>query len=966
MLGDYCMIRKIIALLIVFIFSVQFLVIADSKSSSLNEPFDENIMLLNGIGIMSIDKPEIQNNKVLRDEFAKIINGIVMYKEKKQKGVDTAEWKKEFYGTVPTELKEAQKQDDERFIDVIKGYSNYEYINNVVCLGLMNGTSKDTFEPEREISYIEALKTFIILLGYKPKAELYGDYPSGYLFIASNLKLSINGLKQDQIITYRDLSKLITLALNVELLNTGKINSLNISYITNKNETLLTKILGLNKITGCMTDNGITSFFGRSQFSGGNVCIENNILKTGNSTAYCKDFIGRNVECYYTNEESENEGVIVYARVSGKDDVITFSISDFRTIDKNSVSYFANDKMFDVKLESGYKAILNGLAIGAIDRNTFDYENGSVTLVRSAGNSLYDLIIIEGYESCYVNAIDEQSKTIYNKLHTTGRQNLSVVLDNNTNVSIFDNKGNLVEFSYITVGSVLDVSKNEDVIKIIVTNKSVENITIKEYSVEGDKTNISDGAETYTVSRAFLQSDNTFEIKLGDTFNAFLNSFNDIVWFESGNISDWNLGYLHIIGTTPGLSTAVEVKIFTADSIWKIFALKSKIKFSDNLDVNYDLTDKQLYTKLKNSLNELIRYKLTKENFICDIELPLDIGVATSKIDRLQKIFMTDDTTKQNYMHNGVSFGSQGFLDSTTKVFTIPKDKTSEDLYNIASSSLFKNQDTYAWISYGLNQSSLLAKYFLVDMDSTSVLNYETPFLIVTKIVSVIGPNSSECYKINGFSFGKSFELICEKEKMEYITNPMKEPNKNYVVTAGDILRYTTDANGLVNYFEVVFKADEVNHLNPLAKKGWLAGSKGFYEGIPTQLNNNPYTVTDTGVLNSNITYGQQSGSKMIYGYVYNAKDNIITVTTQNLQIQAYDKNQGAGIYITENYKLHDWYYANKYGYVDLDGKSIKADKLHFSKIKSFKEFGSNCSRVLIISNYGVIRDMVVIDGYIQ
>ena len=58
---------------------------------------------------------------------------------------------------------------------------------------IMSGYSDGTFRPERELMVSEAVKIIVQLLGYGYKANAYGGYPTGYMYMANELKL-MNGV----------------------------------------------------------------------------------------------------------------------------------------------------------------------------------------------------------------------------------------------------------------------------------------------------------------------------------------------------------------------------------------------------------------------------------------------------------------------------------------------------------------------------------------------------------------------------------------------------------------------------------------------------------------------------------------------------------------------------------------------------------------------------------------------------
>ncbi len=70
---------------------------------------------------------------------------------------------------------------DTVFGDVNKSHWASGYINAAYNSKIINGNEDGTFRPEDKVTYQEAVKMLVSLLGYTPKADTLGGYPEGYL-----------------------------------------------------------------------------------------------------------------------------------------------------------------------------------------------------------------------------------------------------------------------------------------------------------------------------------------------------------------------------------------------------------------------------------------------------------------------------------------------------------------------------------------------------------------------------------------------------------------------------------------------------------------------------------------------------------------------------------------------------------------------------------------------------------------
>ncbi len=117
------------------------------------------------------------------------------------------------------------------FIDVSSKNPYFSSINYVSGSGIMNGYGNGLFLPDKDITYSEAVKTIITVLGYEPLAIQKGGYPQGYLNIANELGLILYPYAQDHNITGQELCDIIHKALDVPLMKQNGFGAI-VSYIT--------------------------------------------------------------------------------------------------------------------------------------------------------------------------------------------------------------------------------------------------------------------------------------------------------------------------------------------------------------------------------------------------------------------------------------------------------------------------------------------------------------------------------------------------------------------------------------------------------------------------------------------------------------------------------------------------------------------------------------------------------------
>ena len=104
------------------------------------------------------------------------------------------------------------------FTDVADGSWAEKYIYSAKMLGIVNGTTESTFEPEANITNEQAIKMIVCSLGYSEEAIAAGGYPDGYIEIAKNIGIISNSnFDSKAISTRRGIAEMVYKALDSEL-----------------------------------------------------------------------------------------------------------------------------------------------------------------------------------------------------------------------------------------------------------------------------------------------------------------------------------------------------------------------------------------------------------------------------------------------------------------------------------------------------------------------------------------------------------------------------------------------------------------------------------------------------------------------------------------------------------------------------------------------------------------------------
>lgn len=104
------------------------------------------------------------------------------------------------------------------FKDVSEEFWGKKYIYAAKTLGIVNGTTENTFDPEANITNEQAIKMIVCSLGYGDEAVSAGGYPDGYIKVAEDLGIVSNdGFHAEAVSTRQEIAEMVYNALDTEL-----------------------------------------------------------------------------------------------------------------------------------------------------------------------------------------------------------------------------------------------------------------------------------------------------------------------------------------------------------------------------------------------------------------------------------------------------------------------------------------------------------------------------------------------------------------------------------------------------------------------------------------------------------------------------------------------------------------------------------------------------------------------------
>ncbi len=840
---------------------------------------------------------------------------------------------------------------------------------------------------DEKITLGTAVEAMVKILGY----DVMVGSKNSYYRQADSLKLldGIDAKTTDNLIKY-DFAQMIYNALDVEILQFVSYGD-KVSYSTRKNQTLLTKTLEMGMVEGQVTDNGVTGKDGPSAVGQYHMVINGLKLFSHRDNLNRNDYIGRCVTAYYDNSDPDRKELI-YIDYHEKEEVLVITPETYLGYSSASkaLSYLNGSKVKTAKIDTR-KIIYNGYYRTDFSKTLFDnITHGSITLVSSTGSRAYDTVIVRDYKSVYVNGIDTVNFKIFNKSYDgdpgeVETKDFEFLADDNLGKSyvyITDTEGNRMDFSEIQVGDVLSIAeanKDDGIAEIIVSRKTVADFEINEiYTDETNIQTISDFTTQYKVNKEYKKAFDGGEFEPGDVALLYLDAFGYVSWAELSGSQEIYVGVLADSGMTQGIDAQLQIAVFETDGEQQILTAARKIRFTDEAGVKETLSASDVADKIS-GLNEFIAYTIDDNDFVTSIELPL--AEANKEKDNYLTTLYSGDTLP--YQYYSKSFGYEYFLSSSPRFISVEEaEKTDLTKYSITSITSehqhAKLSEVYGTMkAYSIDGNNIV-DYVLLYGSETQTLNVEQREVVVTSVSRVFDEETgTKLVKIQGFN-GSGITLYAEpnvaSSAASMATRNSDEP-KRYSVKKGDIIKYKLDnITGWVEEFVIVFRSEggypytgEAPYDVRVQSEGWILDgvlkppSDDILNGNPIKIDSS-FNLVKPSLIDSNSTTRNADDTRRIfYGWVYDKYDGIMEVTTQDLSTGAtyfnIGREYGYNTTLHENY-VNQFYRISAYGtkvkvvYSNTGKeKTITASSGSASDIKSYKEVGRNCSRVILATS---------------
>ncbi|MEG2381661.1 MAG: S-layer homology domain-containing protein, partial [Oscillospiraceae bacterium] len=701
--------KKTLALIIAITVMLSNFVVVGAEGTNAN---NDNNLYLNRIQALGILSGEIDNGELIsRGRMADVVA-------------------KMFYVT------DNSTDMGQIFSDVPPEHTYFDGITKAYLTGAMKGNGDGTFTPEAKMTYAEAAKTFVSLIGHQFIAEEKGGYPNGYWTVATQKGIVRGSNKMEDPVVMSDFVNMIYETLDTPVMKATYTDT-DKSYQIDENHTLLGDMLDKKKLaftTGVITSDGITHINGTRDKNDEVICLDDKEFK--NNGVDASRLLGQTVEYWYTTDSLKSEVVSAYP-YRDSNTVFTYDAGDVENISMSGITVKKDRSSIVRKLSDEFSFVYNMAGVDNFIENDLKLKNGNITIVDNNRDGKFDVLFFHEKNS-YV--VDNTSKKGYNIEYKTyigqDEQGLHIDdLDDMITYVVRDTEGNKISSEAISTNSVVSVEKSKDnkIINVVLTKNIVDGVV--ESTRENGKYITIDGNEYEAITKMDGSVVN-LDVEVGMTVSLFLNEDKKAVYADCGNSKNGVYAYVVGLAKDGGLENNWTIRTVTAGNLGSIqgqlyYWVRDRMIQNESI-FEYRISSKVRLDNIKYNEKDLNNKILEYKNQVVNIEFNAD-----GEVKSMKKMVPMFEYTEGVFKHDTQSMTQPGLV---VPGYENPAILLSGGVKGLAIPSDDKN---YSDVEY-------LSKYRIENDKKHNILVYDikdgsqTPSLIALKVTL------SEAGNVNG------------------------------------------------------------------------------------------------------------------------------------------------------------------------------------------------------------------------
>jgi len=714
------------------------------------------------------------------------------------------------------------------FIDVPATHWGSGYVQMASQMGVIAGYGDGNFGPEDPVTFEQAIKMIVAALGYTPKANALGGYPTGYMVVAAQEGISagINATAGEPALR-KVVAELVYNALDVPLMvQTGW--GTDITYEQQDGQgnrpyaTILTQKLDVDKVEGIVTDNNAVKNVGRRP-ADKTVTITYDKVN-GFATSYyyntnrnaevvqpyigdtnAADLLGQTVVAYIRDLDESDATIIAIAPKTGRNEFFTVDIDDIVEINTNRyyIEYEEEDRDFEqLDLEEDVVVIYNEVYSNSYDLDELaqNYDNGEysgvIELLDNDNDGYYEYIFVKNYQNAVVDRVEPARHRIeYKSDFTVGRiQNQFDPDDKIEFVFILDGEeielADLQEWDVLSIMADNPVLRNAQIYKIYVTREVVEGVI-----------NETDDDEYYISGTPYKLAGNLAEdaVRLEDEGSFYLDMQGKIAALDATSATLEN--YAILLEAARGTWDDYEVKILTSEGREVVLNTANRVRLNGSTKEPEEVLEwfeQRGYLKAREGYEgvyehgkpAIVTYNTNSSGYLNRIDFVAYADPDGNISD--QDAYVAKNRTYDDRESSLRSF----YLDEGTVVFDVrpTKEEDGEYVYDykkyvVGSRNFFVDDEVYTAIGYEVDRDDVAKIVFVTSGGDTR--NIGANVAVVDRVTQTRNDDGDSVYRLY---------LLVHGEEVSYLTSADDYEGDNLNdVRRGHVISFDLDARGEIS-----------------------------------------------------------------------------------------------------------------------------------------------------------------------
>ena len=742
-----------------------------------------------------------------------------------------------------------------KFADVSADHWAKGYINQGVADGFIAGMSDTEFDPDANVTYVQAQKMLVSAIGYETYAQAQGGWPTGYKTYAASLDITkgISGITDSTELTRAQVAQMIDNAMDAPLCviaswktewNGSKTPNLEVrdGKEGRAYETLFTEKHDAYKVYGRVTETSKTGSvdtdkvtfqvekadnFDDEEVKADSPVSEDMYIGDSKADNYLRTYSQALIQ---KNDDDEFTILSIAAAAANKS--VTVASEDF---DENKSTdealYFfpagttKGSTKYQLDTTNGVTIYINGVESSKSIAELRDYldknETASVTLQKetetgsTSTSAKYNTIMVSSYVTAIVDeVIDKTNETSVNfDTYSSGIQaKMTVNKDDDNYTYSFKLDGKDIEAKDLQQNDVLNISydttgsfKDSSFYDVIVTRNVVDGVKC---------TSINDSKGEYTIGGTKYKAAEGMDIDVETSteYSLYLDHFGRIAKADENSVSK-NYGVLkNIYKKAAGDYMAQIITKNGTEEEYKVDSdkvneyatyLKYATFYSDAKKENkIDTTTKDWQSKVV--AFDAPEYSTSQPKSVAYPTQVVEYSVSSSSNKITIKSVYNDPTSAVDteYKESGNKIGSVKMADST--VILDLSEVDTKDSYSVVSS--LNDGSNYVAYGYDKSKSDNTYRFVIITEGTSSVFNSETQLAIFngSEVIDKDGDKTAYNLVVNG----EEKQFILDDDVV--ITGNAGKTVAEDAFDEGDVLVYATNSEGYISRIYSVFAAQNV------------------------------------------------------------------------------------------------------------------------------------------------------------